>query len=106
MNERPPIFDETSMTAAQQRALDAIAAGPRGVVEGPLRVWLTKPGLAQTAQALGQHCRFDSNLGPYLSALAMVLVGVHWQADFEWHVHASAAWAAGPDRTVPSTIWS
>ena len=92
------------MSAAQRAAHDAIAAGPRGRVEGPLAVWLHSADLAERAQALGAFCRFGSSLPPRLSELAILVVGAHWRAGFEWHVHAPIAAAAGVDPEAIAAI--
>jgi 4-carboxymuconolactone decarboxylase len=98
MNEeisRPPVLDEAKLTTDQRRIYDDIISGPRGIVEGPLRVWLTNPGLADRAQALGAYCRYGTRLPPRLSELAILVVGAHWRSGFEWHVHAPIAIKAG-----------
>ncbi|MDD2859877.1 MAG: carboxymuconolactone decarboxylase family protein [Acidiphilium sp.] len=87
--------DPARMSATQRAAYDAIAAGPRGKVEGPLAVWLHSAELAHRAQALGEYCRFGSSLPPRLSELAILVMGAYWQAGFEWQVHAPIAEAAG-----------
>lgn len=87
----------TGMTDEQRRVADAIQAGPRGVVQGPLLAWLHSPALAERAQALGAFCRYGTSLPPRLSELAILTTGAHWQAGFEWHVHAPLALAAGLD---------
>jgi len=92
---RPPVLDEASLTTAQQAAFDAIRSGPRGVVEGPLRVWLHSPALAEPAQRLGAFCRYGTRLPARLSELAIITVGAHWRSGFEWHVHAPIARQAG-----------
>jgi 4-carboxymuconolactone decarboxylase len=92
---RLPDIDESTLTPAQRTAYDAIKAGPRGIVEGPLRVWVMNPGLAETAQRLGAYCRFGTALPPRLSELAILMVGAHWQSGFEWAIHAPIAIAAG-----------
>jgi len=92
---RPPVLDEGSLTAAQQEVFDAIRSGPRGLVEGPLRVWLHSPALAEPAQRLGAFCRYGTRLPARLSELAIITVGAHWRSGFEWHVHAPIAQRAG-----------
>ena len=87
----------TGMTDEQRRVADAIKAGPRGVVQGPLLAWLHSPALAERAQALGAFCRYGTSLPPRLSELAILATGAHWQAGFEWHAHAPLALAAGLD---------
>ncbi len=51
--------------------------------------------LADRAQALGAFCQYGTSLEPRLSELAILVVGAHWRAGFEWHVHAPIARAAG-----------
>jgi 4-carboxymuconolactone decarboxylase len=94
---RPPALDEARLSPGQRAAYDAIRSGPRGVVEGPLRVWVQSPELAGPAQALGAYCRYGTRLPPRLSELAILVVGAHWRSGFEWHVHAPLALDAGLD---------
>ncbi len=86
-------YDE--MSAEQRRVHDEIAGGPRGRVEGPLKVWLHVPALADRAQKLGAHARFGSALPPELSEIAILVTAHAWQADFEWYAHARLAREAG-----------
>lgn len=88
-------LDPARMSPAQRAAHDAIVAGPRGKVVGPLRVWLTSPGLADRAQALGQYARYDSVLPQALSELAILITARVWSSGFEWSHHAPIAAAAG-----------
>jgi 4-carboxymuconolactone decarboxylase len=83
------------LTPAQRQVHDAIIAGPRRRVEGPLRVWLLSPGFAERAQELGAFCRYNTSLPPRLSELAILVTGAFWQAGFEWHAHAPIALKAG-----------
>jgi 4-carboxymuconolactone decarboxylase len=101
---RLPELDPDTLSPEARRVHDAIAQGPRGKVEGPLRVWLTSPELADKAQALGAFCRFGSSLPPHLSELAIITVGAHWKSGFEWAIHAPIALAAGVDPAVVEAI--
>ena len=74
---------------------EAVLAGPRGKVVGPIKVWLNNPGLAEHAQALGAYCRFNSSLPPRLSELAICITGSFWKANYEWFAHAPLAIKAG-----------
>jgi 4-carboxymuconolactone decarboxylase len=94
---RIPELDVAKLTSEQRRVHDTIVAGPRGKVEGPLKVWLHSPRLAERAQELGTHCRFNSGLPPRLSELAILLTGAYWKAGFEWWAHAPMALEAGLD---------
>jgi 4-carboxymuconolactone decarboxylase len=101
---RPPVLDEAHLTAEQQAVFDDIRSGPRGLVEGPLRVWLQSPELAERAQKLGAFCRYGTRLPARLSELAIVTVGAHWRSGFEWSVHAPIAAKAGIDLDVLEAI--
>lgn len=94
MRERLRI-DLERLNVEQRAAHDAIVSGARGKVEGPLRVWLLSPELAQRAQALGAFCRFETSLPTRLVELAIIVTAAHWRAEFEWHVHAPLAAASG-----------
>ena len=97
MTLRPPVLDEAALSPEQSSVFDAIRSGPRGLVEGPLRIWLQSPELARPAEALGAYCRYGTRLPPRLSELAILIVGAYWQSGFEWHVHAPIALQAGLD---------
>lgn len=101
---RIPDIDVETLDEEGRRVYDAIASGPRGRVEGPLRVWLASPKLADRAQALGAFCRYGTSLPPRLSELAILVVGAHWRAPFEWHVHAPIAAAAGLEADVIEAV--
>ena len=101
---RLPDMVPEKLTPAQRRVHDAIVSGPRGRVQGPLRVWLTSPDLADKAQALGAFCRFGTSLPARLSELAILVTGAHWQAGFEWFAHAPIGIAAGLDTGLVEAI--
>jgi 4-carboxymuconolactone decarboxylase len=103
MPRLPDIVVE-ELSPEQRRVHDAILAGPRGIVEGPLRVWLNSPDLADRAQALGAFCRYGTVLPARLSELAIITTGAYWRAGFEWAVHAPIAIEAGLDAKVVEAI--
>jgi 4-carboxymuconolactone decarboxylase len=92
---RLPDIDLARLTPEQRQVHDTIVAGPRGKVEGPLRVWLTSPVFAARAQELGAFCRFGTSLPPRLSELAILVTAAHWRAGFEWYAHEKFAREAG-----------
>lgn len=89
----PP--DPAEYDARQQQIHDAIAAGPRGQVRGPLAVWLHRPELAAHAQELGAYCRYGSSLEPRLSELAILVMARAHDAEYEWFAHKPAGLKAG-----------
>ena len=101
---RLPDLDPDTLSPEARRVYDAILSGPRGIVQGPLRVWLTSAGLADKAQALGAFCRYGTSLPPRLSELAILVTGAWWQAGFEWHVHAPIGIGAGLDPAAVEAI--
>jgi 4-carboxymuconolactone decarboxylase len=101
---RIPAIVLEELSPEQRRAYDAIVAGPRGKVVGPLRVWLESPQLADKAQELGAFCRFGTSLPPRLSELAIITAGAFWRASFEWHAHAPLAVKAGLDTAAVEAI--
>ncbi len=92
------------MTDEQRRIHDEIASGPRGRVEGPLKVWLHSPELANHAQKLGAYARFHSRLEPRLAEIAICVTGAHFKADFEWWAHSRFAHDAGIPEVVTEAI--
>ncbi len=92
---RLPDLDVARLTPEQKAVHDRILAGPRGRVEGPLRVWVKSPAFAEKAQELGAFCRFGSSLPPRLSELAIIVMGAAWKAGFEWFAHAPLAQKGG-----------
>jgi 4-carboxymuconolactone decarboxylase len=101
---RTPEIVYAELDADQRRVYDAIVAGPRGQVQGPLKVWLQSADLADRAQALGAFCRFGTGLPPRLSELAIITMGAHWRAGFEWFAHAPLAIKAGIDPAAVEAI--
>src|SRR3546814_12198031 len=80
---RLPALDPATLTPEQKAVFDAIAAGPRGRVQGPLAVWLHSPGLAANAQRLGAFCRYGTSMEPRRSALPTLITGRAWGHHFQ-----------------------
>jgi 4-carboxymuconolactone decarboxylase len=102
--KRIPDLDPAHLSPEQQRIYDQIAGGPRGGVRGPLAVWLHRPELANTAQALGRYCRYETSLAPRLSELAILILGRAWSAEYEWWAHKPIALKAGLSEAVVDAI--
>lgn len=101
---RTPLLDDDALLPEQRVIFDTIAAGKRGVVQGPLRVWLQSPALADRAQALGSFCRYDTLFERRLSELAILVTGAFWRSGFEWAVHAPIGLEAGLSGPVVEAI--
>ena len=85
------------LTDEQKEIHDAIVSGPRGHVVGPLRIWLNNPGLARSAQTVGEYARYGTSLSKGLSELAIITTGRVWSSAFEWEHHAPLAIEGGID---------
>jgi len=103
MSRLPPIPAE-KLSPRQKEIHDAIVAGPRGGVHGPLAVWLYSPELADRAQKLGEHLRYNTSLEPRLSEMAILIVGRHWDCQFEWYAHGPIAEKQGLARAVIAAL--
>jgi 4-carboxymuconolactone decarboxylase len=101
---RLPDLPREAMTDEQRRIHDEIVAGPRGRVQGPLKIWLNSPGLLDAAQKLGAYLRFGSHLPPPLSELAIIVTGAYYKAEFEWYAHVRFAHDAGIPEAVTEAI--
>ena len=86
-----------NLTEEQKQIHDTIVSGPRGHVVGPLRIWLNNPGLARSAQTVGEYARYGTSLSKGLSELAIITTGRVWSSAFEWEHHAPLAIEGGID---------
>jgi len=86
-----------NLTEEQKEIHDTIVSGPRGHVVGPLRIWLNNPGLARSAQTVGEYARYGTSLPRGLSELAIITTGRVWSSAFEWEHHAPLAIEGGID---------
>ena len=99
----PPLAPDT-LTAAQLRAAQELAAGPRGAVFGPFIPLLRSPDLLSPLQKAGEYLRYRSALPARLSELAILVVSRHWTQQVEWHIHRPIAQRAGIDASVIDAI--
>lgn len=97
-------FEREQLEAEQQSVFDDIRSGPRGTVPHIFHLYLNSPELASRVQQLGAFCRYRTGLPPHLSELAILLVAKHWEAEYEWAIHAVEARKAGLDGQVIDAI--
>ena len=101
---RIPFPTPDTMTPEQRRVYDAVVAGPRGVVVGPLRAALHNPELAERWQRLGECLRFNISVPARLRELAIIVTARRWNSQLEWLIHAEAARNAGLAESVIAAI--
>ena len=98
MNDRMPPLHPAAMDAAQRKAADDLAAGPRKGVFGPFIPLLRSPELMDRLQRVGEYLRFQSALPAKLNELATLVVARRTANQFEWRVHYPLALKAGVAR--------
>jgi 4-carboxymuconolactone decarboxylase len=104
MNPRFAPFSRADLDTRQREVFDAIASGPRGTVPWIFHLYLNSPELAARIQELGAFCRYGTSLPPRLSELAILVVAHHWQAEYEWAIHAREARKAGLSDAIIADI--
>jgi 4-carboxymuconolactone decarboxylase len=100
----PLVTPDQPMTAEQRRVYDAVASGPRGIVQGPLLAALHRPELAEKWQQLGELLRYRTSLPPQLSEIAILVTAQRSRCQLEWHLHEGFAAKAGVPRAVIDDI--
>ena len=100
----PFVTQDTEMTPEQRKVYFAVAAGPRGKVQGPLLAALHRPELADKWQQLGELLRYRTSLPPRLSEIAILVTAQRWRCQLEWHLHKGFAVQANVPRTVIDDI--
>ena len=101
---RIPFPTPDTMTPEQRKVYDAVASGPRGVVQGPLLAALHRAELADKWQQLGELLRYRTSLPARLSEIAILVAAQRWRCQLEWHLHEGFALKAGVSRAVIDDI--
>lgn len=103
MSRLPPL-DSNTLDVDQRAVYDRIASGTRGGVGGPFSVLLQSPELASRVEQLGVFIRYECSVPQRLRELAILVVGAHWKAEYEWYAHAGIALAQGLSPEVVEAI--
>jgi 4-carboxymuconolactone decarboxylase len=93
-----------TMTPEQKPVAERIASGPRGGLRGPFNAMLRAPELAALQANLGENLRFKSFFSDRLKEFAIIIVGRHWTAQYEWYAHHKLALKAGVSPQVCDAI--
>lgn len=104
MSRFEPITRREGLSEAQQAVFDSITSGPRGGVVGPFEVLLHNPAIAGPVEQLGAFLRYHCSVPKRQRELAILVIGAHWRADFEWFAHAPIARAEGHSEAVLAAI--
>jgi len=102
--ERMARIAPESMTEAQRKASDEVAAGPRGEVRGPFGVLLRSPELMSPLQKVGEYLRFRCQLDRRIAEMATLIAARHWTQNYEWSAHHPLALKAGLKAEIAQAI--
>jgi len=75
-----------------------------GGLVGPFNAWVHAPDVGARLADLGATLRFESSLERRLLELAIITVGAHWKAEFEWWAHVPMARQHGVSDAVIDAI--
>lgn len=97
--DRMPLPPPDSLTGDQQRALQEISSGPRGMMGGPFPALLRSPELLRRVQRVGELLRFGAtSLDPATLEFTILVIARRWDQQVEWGIHRGLAAQAGvPD---------
>jgi len=93
-----------TLDAAQQVVWDRIASGARGGVGGPFIALLTSAELCARVEQVGVFIRYECSVPMRLRELAILCVGRHWKAAYEWYAHAPIAAKQGVPEAVIAAV--
>ena len=79
-------------------------AGEDGALIGPFNALLYSPKIGDLAQELGGALRFGTSLPRDLQEIAILAVGGHWRANFEFWAHARMAVQNGVPQAAVDAI--
>lgn len=107
-----------SLNDQQKEVFDAITGGKRGTgrpieefvlpnggMRGPFNAMLHHPAIGNALQRMGEILRFEGTLSDALREVAILTVGRHWKAQYEWWAHARIAANVGVDDAIIQAIY-
>jgi 4-carboxymuconolactone decarboxylase len=97
------ITDQSDVGPERQAEVDAILE-VLGHLGGPFGVLMHSPGLALKVVQAGAHVRLHSTLEKWQRELAILVVAVGKQSDFEWASHVELARKAGVAEPVIDAV--
>jgi 4-carboxymuconolactone decarboxylase len=101
---RLPERTRETLDEAGKAVWDRIASGARGGVGGPFLALLGSPELCARVEQVGVFIRYECSVPMRLRELAILCVGQHWKAAYEWFAHAPIAEKQGVPAAVIQAI--
>lgn len=95
--DRMPLIPADKLTPAQKKAVELLAATPRGAAgpTGPFIPLLRSPELMNRLQAVGEYLRFHNSLPQKLVEMATIMAARQFTQQYEWDSHYPLALKAG-----------
>lgn len=90
-----PAPADVDWTDEQRRAVQEVAAGPRGALIGPFGPLLHSPGLMDRLQKTGEYIRWYSPVPERMREMVILMVARRWDQGFEWTFHRPIAESCG-----------
>lgn len=78
--------------------------GEAGGLHGPFNAWVQAPKVGARLAALGLALRYETSLERNLIELAILTVGSHFRAEFEWWAHSEMARRHGVSEDVITAL--
>lgn len=109
--ERLPPRSRTQLDEAGQALWDEIVAtrgeqivGEDGGLRGPFNAWVQSPSIGSKLFSVAGTLRYDASLDRHLIELAILTVGSHYHAEFEWWAHCQMARRYGVGEDVIAAL--
>jgi 4-carboxymuconolactone decarboxylase len=104
---RLPVINREEMDEHGKKVYD-LFAGPqvRSVtgVRGPYGMWLYSVPIAERAQALNYHMRYELSFGRRLTELGILVASRELDSQFEWTAHEPLALKEGLEQQIIDTV--
>lgn len=108
---RIPYYRRDEVSPESQEVWDAIVGtrgaeltGTSGYLAGPFNAFVQAPAVGRHLTALGKALRYETSVERRLLEVAIITVGAHWKAEFEWWAHAKMASRHGVSDAVIDAI--
>lgn len=88
------LFDKITRTRIKVLSKEALF-DDEGGLRGPWNAEVLSPRLGKHLEQLASAVRNENSLEPRVYEIAILVVGAHWQAQFEWFAHEKLARKAG-----------
>ncbi|MEO8052481.1 MAG: carboxymuconolactone decarboxylase family protein [Acidobacteriota bacterium] len=95
--DRMPLIPADKLTPDQKKAVDLLAATPRGAAgpTGPFVPLLRSPELMNRLQAVGEYLRFHNSIPQKLVEMTTIMAAREFAQQYEWDTHYPLALKAG-----------